>query len=283
MVPVFRRTVTGSLAAAVTLAVATHASAADGLTTLQPPSVADEPKGKSGSLAVGPKGKPQTVAVDVKRLGAELDLYAAQAHRTRVATALTGVGLGLVLVPAGIVLLGRTDGISRALVIGMIIGGSAQLVSVPFVFLPTRMDEIRNDFMSRPASMESKATIRQFENEWREAAESSRRKRFYVGSTLLVLGTLNVTAGMTCLLAPAGILGMSRKTQYTVGGVMMGVGTPVTTVGVRFLFEWSQEETSWEAYRSMKSDARSLGRLELPTIGMAPIPGGALGVATMQF
>jgi hypothetical protein len=76
---------------------------------------------------------------------------------------------------------------------------------------------------------------------------------------------------------------MSRKTQYTVGGVMMGVGTPLTTVGVRVLFEWSLEETSWELYRSMKSDATSLGGLPEPVIDVAPIPGGMMGFATMPF
>ena len=37
-----------------------------------------------------PTGKPQSVDVDQTRLGKELDLYAAEANRTRLATALTG-------------------------------------------------------------------------------------------------------------------------------------------------------------------------------------------------
>jgi hypothetical protein len=145
------------------------------------------------------------------------------------------------------------------------------------------MDEIRHDFLSRPANLESKATIREIETEWRLAAESSRRKRGYVGTTLLIVGGVSLATGLTLLLASEGILGMSRKTQYTWGGVMMGIGVPVTTISVRFLLEWSLEETSWEAYRTMKSDAGSLARLRLPTIGVAPLPGGALGCATMQF
>ncbi len=230
-----------------------------------------------------PTGKPQSVDVDQTRLGKELELYAAEANRTRLATALTGLGVGAALVPSGLVLLGRTDGISRALVIGMIVGGSAQLASVPLVLIPTRMDEIRDDFRSRPASLESKATVREIENEWRLAAEASRHKRTYVGATMLTVGTLSLATGLSLLLAPEGVLKMSRKTQYTWGGVMMGVGTPVTTISVRFLLEWSLEETSWEAYRTMKSDAGSLARLRAPTIGVVPTPGGALCFATMQF
>jgi len=229
------------------------------------------------------QGKPQSVAVDQTRLGKALELYAAQANRTRIATALTGLGIGALMIPSGLVLMGRTDGISRALVIGMVVGGAAQLASAPLQFIPTRMDEIRDDFMSRPASLESKATVREIENEWRLAAEASRHKRAYVGTTLLIVGTLNFSAGLSLLLAPEGILGMSRKTQYTWGGIMMGVGTPVTTIGVHFLLEWSLEETSWEAYRTMKSDAGSLANLRWPSVGVAPIPGGALASAAISF
>ncbi len=258
--PSLQRLIAASFAGVVVLAAAVQASAAD-----------------------ASKGQPQSVDVDQTRLGKELDLYAAEANRTRLATALTGLGVGAALVPSGLVLLGRTDGISRALVIGMVVGGSAQLASVPLLLIPTRMDEIRNDFMSRPASQESKASVRQIENEWRLAAEASQHKRAYLGTTLLIVGTLSLATGLSLLLAPEGILGMSRKTQYTWGGVMMGVGVPITTISVKFLLEWSLEETSWEAYRAMKSDAGSLARLRAPTFGVAPMPGGALGFATMSF
>lgn len=276
------RLVVGLVAAA--LACAAPASAADEPKE-KPRPAADEPKGSAEPLDVGPKGKPQSVAVDLERLGTELDLYAAEANRTRLASALIGLGVGSALVPSGLVLLGRTDGISRALVIGMIVGGSAQLVSVPLQLIPTRMDEIRDKFISRPANVESKATIREIENEWHEAAESSHRKRIVVGTTMLIVGSAHLATSLTLLLAPAGILGMSRKTQYTWGGVTMGIGVPVITISVRFLLEWSLEETSWEAYRTMKSDAGSLASLRwrLPSIGVAPVAGGALAFATMPF
>jgi hypothetical protein len=64
---------------------------------------------------------------------------------------------------------------------------------------------------------------------------------------------------------------------------MMGVGVPTTTIGVRFLLEWSLEETSWEAYRTMKSDAAELGRLSSPTVAVVSVPGGWLAVATTPF
>jgi hypothetical protein len=228
-------------------------------------------------------GLQQSVAVDVKRLGAELDLFSAEAHRARLAAALTGLGIGSALVPSGIVLLERTDGVSRALVIGMITGGSAQIVSVPFLFIPTRMSEIRDEFTNRQMNFDSQAMVRTFENEWRLAAEASRRKRGYLGVTLLVVGVVHLATGLSLLLASEGALGMSRKTQYTWGGVMLGIGVPVTTLGVRFLLEWSPEETSWEAYRAMKFNADSLGRQRTPSVGVIPVQGGALAFASLPF
>src|SRR4029079_13551664 len=128
-----------------------------------------------------------------------------------------GLSVGSVLVPSGLVLLGRSDGISRALVVGMVVGGSAQIVSVPLQLIPSRMDEIRDKFIERPANVESKATIRAIEQEWREAAESSHSRRNLVVATMLIGGSANLTAGLALLLAPEGVLGMSRKTQYTWG------------------------------------------------------------------
>jgi hypothetical protein len=292
----FRGVMVGVLLAAATLAWATRASAdAEPKEQLEPAD--DQPKdkpqapeptdaeleAKANSVAVGPKGKPQSVAVDLQRLGTQLKLYADEANRRRLASALTGLGVGLALVPSGIVLLGRTDGISQALVIGMIVGGSAQLLSVPLLLIPTRMDEIYDDFMARPANQESKATIREIETEWRLAAESGQRRRAFAGTSMLIIGATSLATSLTLLLAPEGVLGMSRNTQYLVGGAMLGVGVPLTTLGVRFLLEWSLEETSWEAYRSMKSDARSLGRLHLPLFAVAPLPGGAVAFAALPF
>jgi hypothetical protein len=229
-----------------------------------------------------PLGKPQTVAVDSKRLGKELDLFAEGAKRARLATALAGLGIGGALVPSGFVLLSRTDGVARSLVIGMLIGGSAQIASAPLMLIPSRMDELRDTFRSRYAGFDSKGTVREFENEWRSAAEASRSKRRYVGTTLLGLGATNLVLGLTSLLAPP-ILGMSRKTQYTVGGVMMGVGVSTTTIGLHFLLEWSTEETSWEAYRTMKSDASELKQPRSPTVVVVPMSGGALALTTLPF
>lgn len=242
--------------------------------------------GAPASAAEDPKPMPQSVAVDLKRLGTELDLYTAQTRRMRTATALSGLGIGSVLVPSGVVLFGRTDGISRALVIGMIIGGSAQIASVPFVFIPTPMDGIRDEFLSRPPNGDDEATVRILENAWRVAADNSRRRRMVVGTTMLSVGVTSLASGLTFLLASEGIFGMSRQTQYTVGGVLMGVGVQVTTLGVRFLFEWSPEETSWESYRAMKSDATYLSRLSAapsPSMGVVPVPGGGVAFATISF
>jgi hypothetical protein len=227
----------------------------------------------------------QPIGVDLRRLDAELDLFAAQERRTRVATAVTGLSIGSALVPVGIVLVGRTDGVSQALVIGMIVGGSAQLLAVPLAFIPSKMDDMRVRLHARiVANADREATVRAIELEWREAAGAARSKRTYVGTTMAIVGSLTLSVGLSFLLAKEGVLGMSRKTQYTVGGVMMGVGILVTTIGVRFLLEWSPEETAWEAYRAMKADGASLSRRPVPaSIALVPTSGGVLGFVTLAF
>jgi hypothetical protein len=232
-----------------------------------------------------PKPIPRPVAGDLKRLTAALDLFAEDARRTRLATALTGLGIGSALVPAGSVLLTRTDGVSQALVIGMIVGGSAQLISVPLSFIPTKMDDIREQLRERvAANADGQATVHAIETEWETAAAAGRSKRRYVGATLSILGLLSLTGGLAALLADEGLFGMSRKTQYIVGGVMMGIGTPVTTIGARFLIEWSPEERAWEAYRTMKpTDASLKARLNAPSIALVPTQGGVLAFATLAL
>src|SRR4051812_42000302 len=90
-----------------------------------------------------PKARLQPVGVDLNRLGIQLDLFAAEAHRNRLATTFTGIGMAGALIPTGIILLKRTDGVSQAVVIGMIVGGAGQLLSVLAGFIPTRMDKVR--------------------------------------------------------------------------------------------------------------------------------------------
>ncbi len=228
---------------------------------------------------------PQPIDVDLDHLATELDFFTAEARRARVAEALTGLGIGAVIVPSGLVLLHRTDGVSEALVIGLIIGGTAQLVSAPFGFLPTRMDEIRDDFRERRwKEPDSKDTVRATENEWRDAAAASRKRRKIVGTTMLGLGAASLATGLTFLLTPSGVFGMNRSTQYTVGGVLTGSGIQITSLGVRFIFEWSAEETSWESYRNMKADAPALrAALSSTSFGVVPARGGAVTFASLAF
>jgi hypothetical protein len=239
----------------------------------------------SGASAADPKPVAQPAGVDLDRLGKELDLYAAEAHRTKVATAVTGLTIGSAVVPAGIILLGRTDGVSQALVIGMIVGGSAQLLSVPLSLIPTRMDDVRKQLRERLAqNAATRDTVHTIEVEWRDAAVSARTKRFRVGGALLTFGLVSLATGLTLLIASEGIFGMSRKAQYTWGGVAMGTGMSTTTIGTRFLLEWSPEETAWEAYGTMRYDRVAMAeRARWPSIAFVPTSGGALASASLIF
>jgi hypothetical protein len=238
-----------------------------------------------GVARAEPKPVAQPAVVDLNRLVEELDLFEAEAHRARVATAVTGLTIGSAVVPAGIILLGRTDGVSQALVIGMIVGGSAQLLSVPLSLIPTRMDGISKQLRQRVgANAPTRETVHTIEVEWSDAAASARTKRFRVGGTLLSLGIMSLATGLTFLIASEGIFGMSRKAQYTWGGIAMGTGMSISTIGTRFLLEWSPEETAWETYRTMKGDKVAVeGRPRLPSVGVVPTAGGALACATLLF
>ena len=149
------RALTASLAAALSLASSSWAGASD-LGSAPPP--APKPV---------PKAVPQSVRVDLNRLGIELDLFAAEARRTRIATTVTGIGIGSALIPTGIILLQRTDGVSQAVVIGMIVGGSAQLLSVLASFIPTPMGQIRKKLQARVAAhADMQDTVEEIEIGW---------------------------------------------------------------------------------------------------------------------
>jgi hypothetical protein len=237
------------------------------------------------AAAAEPLAVAQPVGVDLDRLGKELDLFAAEAHRTRVATAVTGLSIGAAVVPAGIILLGRTDGVSQALVIGMLVGGSAQLLSVPLSLIPTRMDAVRKRLRERIAEgTPTRDTVHGIEVEWRDAAVFARTKRFRVGGTLLTFGLVSLATGLTLLIASEGIFGMSRKAQYTWGGVAMGTGMSTTTIGTRFLLEWSPEESAWEAYGAMKYNrVANEAHPRLPSIAFVPTSGGVVASAALVF
>jgi hypothetical protein len=230
-----------------------------------------------------PRATQESVGIALRRLGEQLDLYAAEAHRGRLAKALTGVGVGATFLPTGFLLLGRTEDISHAFVIGLIVGGSAQLATVPLIFIRTRMDQIRDDFINRATERDSAATVDEFERRWSLAAAESAQRRAYVGTFLFALGVTNLAAGVAFLLAPQGIFKMSRSTQDTWGGVTLGIGVPVATEGLSFLLEWSPEENAWQAYREMNLHSGTASRSRTPSVSAVPVRGGAVAFATMAF
>jgi hypothetical protein len=242
-------------------------------------SVAIGVAGTSPVLAAEPLPVEQPVAVDLNRLGAELDLFAAEARRERWANALTGLGVGSIMLPTGIVLLRRSDGASEALAIGLIVGGGAQLISVPLAFLRTRMDDVRDDFRQRFRDADRAKTLRAIEEEWRDAAAAAHRQRTLGGTIMLVTGAAHLIMGVVFLLAPAGILGLDRTAQYTWGGTFLGIGASVGTIGVRLSIQESAEERSWNAYQVMTSPR------VLPSVsfGITTTRGGGIGLATVSF
>lgn len=235
--------------------------------------------------AADPEPIPQPVEVDLDRLVTQLDLFEDEARRKKTTTAVTGLTLGAATIPAGIILLNRTDGVSQALVIGMLVGGVSQVLSVPLSLIPTRMDQIREKLHERiKENAAPHHTVHTIEVEWREAAVAARTKRFRVGGALLTVGVMSVASGITFLIASEGIFGMSRTAQYTWGGIAWGTGISISTIGTRFLLEWSPEETAWASYRSMRADrSASVDRSRLPSLAFLPTLGGGMACTTVRF
>jgi hypothetical protein len=224
---------------------------------------------------------PQPVAVDLDRLSAELDFFAAEERREHWVGALTGLGVGSIMLPTGFVLLQRADSPSKALAIGLMIGGGAQLLSVSAVFLRTRMDGVRDDFRQRWLFRDAnpEATLRIVEAEWRDAAVTAHNLRTLGGIAGLTAGALSLLAGVVILLGPSGMLGMDRTAQYTWGGTLLGSGASVGTLGIQAVIQESAVERSWNTYQLMVAPR------VLPPVSLrvAPVRGGGMGVVAISF
>ncbi len=233
------------------------------------------------ALADDGRPKPQPVAVDLDRLSAELDFFAAEERRERWASALTGLGVGNIMLPTGIVLLKRADGASRALAIGLIVGGGAQLLSVPAGLLRSRMDGVRDDFQKQWlfSHADPEAILRTAEAAWRDAAVEAHHLRTIGGVAALITGAACLVAGVVFLLGPSGMLGLDSTARYTWGGTFLGTGASVATLGVRTSIEETPEERSWNTYQLMAAPHV----LPPVSLGVSPMRGGGIGVATLSF
>jgi hypothetical protein len=217
----------------------------------------------------------------VEQIAALLRENATSARDTRLAIASTQIAGGVAFLPAGIVLAARKDPVSQSIGIGMAVGGGVPLLFSGLSLLPSKMEGLLADFeQRRAAGTSSDELLRVTENEWRTTAEASHSRRLVTGYVTLSLGTASTAFGLALLLAKPGFAGLDRNGQYTLGSVLVGPGLPLITAGVFSLFLRTPEESSWQAYRALSQRDPTAFRLSAPSIGLAPVQGGALAVAT---
>jgi hypothetical protein len=221
---------------------------------------------------------------EVGQMAGLLQQSALSARDTRLAIAVTQIAGGGAFLPTGIVLAARKDPVSQSIGIGMAVGGGVPLLFSALSLLPSKMEGLRDHFEERRAShMASEELLRVTADEWRETANASQRSRLITGYVSLGLGSASTAFGMGLLLAKPGFAGLDRNGQYTVGSVLVGPGMPMITAGVFSLLQRTPEESSWETCRATSQRKPTAFRLSAPSIGLAPLPGGALAVAAFTL
>ncbi len=215
------------------------------------------------------------------RIEGELHVAAEQARDTRVALGVSGLVAGAALLPAGIGVATRSGDVPRSIGTGMVTGGGVSLFFAALSLRSSKVEGLAASFDARRAAGVPEAeVIAQTESEWSSAAEDSRASRTRAGIVEIALGVAATGVGLTFLLAPAGIGGMDRNTQYTAGSIVLGPGIPLLGVGVRSLLVASPEEASWKAHQAGRP-APSRG--PTASLGILPLPSGGGLAATGTF
>jgi hypothetical protein len=231
--------------------------------------------------APGGNGSGNGCQVDPIAVGTLLRLYAERSRHTRRSVIATSVVTGAALLSTGIVLAKREDEVSQSIGVGLIAGGAAPLLFSALLLRPSGIETVSADYDALSSSGADAAHIRQvIEAEWRQAAESGRRKRIIAGGIETALGGALTAAGTYLLLAKP-MWGMSRNRQYEVASFLVGPGVPIFSLGVRSLTVDSLEETSWKAYDAMFVTAQPTA--PPVTFGIAPARGGFLAAISMAL
>lgn len=220
----------------------------------------------------------------ITRLGDEIEVYAERARQDRVAANITTLAAAASLVPAGIVLWGRSDSLAHTLGVNMTFAGGIPVVFMIGTLFPSRMERLRDDLALARASGASDAELQaSIETKWAGAARSARKQRKIAGWVDLLLGTAATGTGLFFLLSDP-VAGLGRDNQYALGYAIAASGVPLTVFGVRSLVQDSLEEVSWDAHRAASGLAAPAARpAPAPSAGLVPLRGGVEAVAGFAF
>jgi hypothetical protein len=211
-----------------------------------------------------------------------LDTFATDAQNARISEAVVQTTLGVVTLVPGIVLATRHDSELRFIGTGFVVAGSVQLLTVPLLFIPSKIERLHTHLLDGPVHGESDAQfVAALETDLREEARHARAARPYVASTFTLLGVGALATGLTFLLAPPGIAGMRSNTQYQWGAVLTGVGAPYLMIGLRTFLRRTPEEFAWDLYRELS--AGQTPAKPSPALSLVPTRGGAAAGLGLAF
>jgi hypothetical protein len=233
-----------------------------------------------GTLEEEERAEPPCAPSEVDALDALATLEhalahdAAEARRARRVRGSIGAVLGAMLLPVGVVLLGKGHPVQNALGVGLVVGGATQLANSLAVFFPTATERLRRDHEQRRtrAGISPGELLRETEQIWRTRAKDEYIGRRIVGIGYAALGAVLAPVGMTLLLMEGQLFDISRQGQYKLGSALLGAGVPFLGLGLQLIFEAGPLERSYAAY--------ARGRLERPGAGLSgallPTRGGAV-------
>jgi hypothetical protein len=222
---------------------------------------------------------PDQRALQLERV---LGSFASQAHDGRVATGAMQAAAGVLTLTPGIVLVTRDDANLRALGTGFIVAGAINLLAVPAMLFPTKVEALYAE-LHRPAADGGAraALVAKVEADLQEAVRQQRFRRPIQAAAFFALGIPASAVGLTFLLAKPGLASMKAGTQRDWGALLTAIGVPYLSLGFLQLFQTSPEEAAWELYQAeLTRPQRATPRASL---SLAPLIGGASANLALAF
>lgn len=208
----------------------------------------------------------------------ELAVRASDGRRMRIVHAVAGVILAGVALPAGIVLQHREEQLVRLTGVGLIVGGSVQLVPALRGLFPSDMESLYARFQERKAkNLSPEQLVAETEKDWREEAEQEHKIRTISGFIHFGLGLALLPAGLT-LIFKQHVGDWSSLKQLNVGSALLGVGMSFTAIGLDLAFTKGDSQRSWEEHASA---TRRVARI--PRFSAGPVAHGAVLMASGKF
>ena len=200
--------------------------------------------------------------------------FGSQSSSYRLWSGVSGMAIGAVAIPSGIVMTNRSDSmvagpIALGIGIGSVVGGGLSLL------IPSDpLERLHRSFEERAASGKPAAQIvAEMENEWRERVESERTMRRVIGGIGIGLGTAALGTGAFLALRKPPLGRLSTDEQYGFGAAFLGLGAVSVFTGLQAFILEDNLEASYSVYRRMK--APPAGPVaSLPSFSFAPMPGG---------